>query len=239
MWDLKVRADAPLNYWMLAIGEAEERVEETAYTDGSKALGGLVGAGVVLTAESWHSTLSEEATVYDGEVEAIVEAIRRSRARKLLILTDCQSIVKAIERGSGDGLVTGGAVGRIWREAADREVALGWIKAHVGIPGNEAANVTAKRRAGLEDGVTVTLRERQRIINHVLEMRKKSRYKTRGEGDSRSGGAGELARPIRGSGLAEGTSVAGESELGKGMANAAGVVKRRAVGTTGYSGVRR
>ena len=83
VWDLKVGVEAPLHHWMLAIGEASERVDEVAYTDGSKAPDGLVGAGVVLDKESWHGTLSEETTVYDGEVEAIVEALRRSKADRL------------------------------------------------------------------------------------------------------------------------------------------------------------
>ena len=89
VWDLGVRADTPLHHWMLAIGEAEEKVEEVAYTDGSKAPDGLVGAGVVLRGESWHKTLSRHSTVYEGEVAAVVAAVERSRAGKLLILTDC------------------------------------------------------------------------------------------------------------------------------------------------------
>ena len=98
---------------MLAIGEAREWVDEVAYTDSSKAPKGLVGAGVVLTNESWHGTLPKECTIYDGEVEAIMEALHSSRADKLLILTDCQLIVKVLDKAAGDGLATGVAVGRI------------------------------------------------------------------------------------------------------------------------------
>ena len=156
VWDLGVGAEAPLHHWMLTIGEVGEKVDEVAYMDGSKAPSGIVGAGVVLYRESWYGTLPKESMVYDGEVEAIVEAICRSKADRLLVLTDCQSIVKAVDKATGDGLATGGAVGRIWSAAAGKEVALGWIKAHVGIPGNEAADVAAKRGAGRDELVKVT-----------------------------------------------------------------------------------
>ena len=110
VWDLGVEADAPLHHWMLAIGEAGQMVEEVAYTDGSKAPDGLVRVGVVLSGESWHKTLSKHSTVYEGEVAAVVAAVERSRASKLLILTDCQSVVRAVDKAIGDGLPTGGAV---------------------------------------------------------------------------------------------------------------------------------
>lgn len=113
VWDLGIKADAPLHNWMLAIGEAASGVEEVAYTDGSKALDRLVGAGVVLGKESWHKTLSRESTVYEREVAVIVAAIENSRSHKLLILTDCQSVVKALDKATGDGLPTGGIIGRI------------------------------------------------------------------------------------------------------------------------------
>ena len=145
----------------------------------------MVGAGVVLRGESWHGTLPMESTVYDGEVEAIVEAIRRSRANRLLVLTDCQSIVKTVDKATGEGLATGGAVGRIWRAAADREVALGWIKAHVGIPGNKAADVAAKRGAGMDELVKVMPAVRRRAVDQVLRARRRSRFKKAWGGDSR------------------------------------------------------
>lgn len=135
-------------------------MDQVAYKDGNKASDGLVEAGVVLARESWHGTLLREATVYDREVEAIVEAIRSSRAERLLILTDCQLIVKAVDKATGDGIATRGVVGRIWREAAGREIAFVRIKAHIRISGIEAADITMKRGAGLDDEVEVTPMER-------------------------------------------------------------------------------
>ena len=106
-----------------------------------------------------------------------MEAIRRSRADRLLVLTDCQSIVKAVDKATGDGLVTGGAVGRIWGATVGKEVALGWVKAHVGIPGNEAADVAAKRGEGMDELMEVTPAVRQRTVDQVLRTRKRSRFK--------------------------------------------------------------
>ena len=55
---------------MLTIGEALGMVQTVAYTDGSQAPEGLVGAGVVMDNMSWHGTLNDDSTVFDGELAA-------------------------------------------------------------------------------------------------------------------------------------------------------------------------
>ena len=97
-------------------------VHTTAYTYGSKALGGLVGAGVYTQGRKWHTTLNEDASVYDGEVQAIVQVIGSAGGRSMLILTECQSVVKALEKAAEEGVSIGGSVGRIVGAAKGRIV---------------------------------------------------------------------------------------------------------------------
>ena len=194
VWDLGVKADAPLHHWMLAIGEVGEKVEEVAYTDGSKAPDGLVRAGFVIREGSWHRTLLRHSTVYEGEVVAVVVAVKKNRASKMLVLTDCQSVVKAVDGAIGDSLPTGGAVGEIWSTTGDKEVALGWVKAQVGVPGNEAADVAAKRGAGMDEGTRVMPEVDRRTVAQSLAARRRSRYRHTWGGEAPLGGAGRHAR---------------------------------------------
>ena len=136
VWDLKARPEDPVTSWMRAIGEAQEMVHTTAYTDGSKAPGGLVGAGVYTQGRKWYTTLNEDASVYDEEVEAIIQEIGSAGGRSMLILTDCQSVVKALQKATGEGVPIGGSVGRILGAAKGRIIKIAWVKAHIGIPGN-------------------------------------------------------------------------------------------------------
>lgn len=53
-----------------------------------------------------------------------MEAVRTGQGKKVLVLTDCQSVVKALEKGAADGLPTGGVVGRIWAASRGSQVAI-------------------------------------------------------------------------------------------------------------------
>ena len=124
VWDLKARPEDPVTSWMLAIGEAQEMVHTTAYTDRSKAPGGLVGAGVYTQGRKWYTTLNEDVSVYEGEVEAIIQADRECRGKKYAhtdrLSVGSQSIRKSYRRGCPYR----GSVGRILEQQGDGSLKL-------------------------------------------------------------------------------------------------------------------
>ena len=101
--------------------------------------------------------IGKVATVWDGEVNGIRTGIEQSDAnKKVLILTDSQAAVKAIKKAGRTGKARTRDLQRIFELINERQsimgpqaVALGWVKAHIGITGNEKADEEAKRASSL------------------------------------------------------------------------------------------
>lgn len=55
-------------------------------------------------------------------------------------------------------------------------MAIGWVKAHVGIAGNKAADVAVQRGARMEERTGVILGVSGRTVVQVLAARRKTRY---------------------------------------------------------------
>ena len=101
--------------------------------------------------------MGTRATVWDGEIEGIKEAIRHCTTGPILILSDSQAAIKAIVKAGKRGRARTAAVkevieGIARKQQQEREteytVMLAWTKAHIGIRGNERADQMAKEASG-------------------------------------------------------------------------------------------
>ena len=135
--------------WEWAIGEAGER-RLVVYTDGSRDSDGRVGVG-------WHApgngagrvAVGSIATVWDGEVAGIRQALRMAPDVDVLVLSDSTAPLRAIERAADSGRGRSRDLVEVVDEVGRRvtkglSTQFGWVKAHVGIDGNERADLMAK-----------------------------------------------------------------------------------------------
>jgi ribonuclease HI len=127
------------------------------YTDGSK-MGTKCGSGFILQWDKQTrlgmSYNGETFTVFLSEVRAIALAIERALAEKvptpnINIYSNCTSAIAAILGPCS----TSKTVQHCWSMLTQLDKAykwsLSWVKAHVGISGNESADLLAKRATQL------------------------------------------------------------------------------------------
>ena len=121
------------------------------YTDGS-GLNGRIGASTVCLSQGWkrNRTLGteEESTVYAGELTGIRMALHRLRkeTRPATVFVDSEAAIQAVQnprRPSGQYILD-----QIYyivrRYNMQGRVQIRWIPAHIGVPGNEAADEAAR-----------------------------------------------------------------------------------------------
>ena len=147
--DLRPSKSSTSAVWERAIREAGER-RLVVYTDGRRDSDGRVGGG-------WHASgngagsvaVGNIATVWDGEVSGIRQALRMAPDMDMLVLSDSSAalwaIKRAADRGRGHSRDLVEVVDEVGRHSM-RELStqFGWVKAHVGVDGNERADLMAK-----------------------------------------------------------------------------------------------
>ena len=125
-----------------------------AFTDGSRDDAGRVAGG-------WCDSRGGEGcelvgtvvTVWDGEIAGMRLALESLPVAPLLILSDLKAALAAVRNAASTGEARTADLMRVvdlvgeWA-LAGAELRFGWVKAHVGVPGNERADAQAK--AGCE-----------------------------------------------------------------------------------------
>jgi ribonuclease HI/exonuclease III len=150
------------------------------YTDGSGIDGHVGSAAIMLTTpnipdspilqqRTEYMGKDTEKTVYAAELQGIHLALqilhtpRETRTTKAVIFADNQSALKTIRNpGNTSGQYILAALLQLMDEVAKTtEIELRWIPAHHGIPGNEAADKTAKEAARQGTNPALTLPTRR------------------------------------------------------------------------------
>ncbi|XP_062709994.1 uncharacterized protein LOC134288629 [Aedes albopictus] len=110
------------------------------YSDGSK-VGERVGVGVHGTEPEQQHRLPAECSVFSAEAAGIFQAITAPRDRPVLVVTDSQSAISAIESPKAKHPFIQGVQAEL--DSAEHLTALMWIPGHCGIRGNERADELA------------------------------------------------------------------------------------------------
>ena len=145
-----------IDYFHVATQEESDEVASDVkiFTDGSKLENGKTGAAMVIfrgerRKEVRKFKLADHCTVYQAEMFAIHEAVRwavtKGNGLSSTIFSDSRSSLDAIKDRSHNSTL-GTAIHSMLSEITGRtSVNFAWIKAHVGISGNEAADEAAKQ----------------------------------------------------------------------------------------------
>ncbi|KAJ5481448.1 hypothetical protein N7475_000260 [Penicillium sp. IBT 31633x] len=157
-----------------------------AYTDGSKTENGGVGASAVTSRGNATARLDDQDTVYAAELKGILLALSqikddlvrelvatsRAPARTMTIFTDNQAAIQACShprRSSGQQILRNITIQIENLRLAAWRVRIHWIPGHMGVHGNERADILAKLAAStcgpaeaviLLSGCRTKLRER-------------------------------------------------------------------------------
>ena len=156
------------------------------YTDGSKMDNG-VGAGLIIkngeeTAITKSYQLQPETSVFQAEIMAINKAIDTLEesdinSKDIIIFTDSQSALGAIDKHKTNSKIVLDTVNKLNKLGKANNLNLKWVKAHVGIDGNETADRLAKEGSAGINASTLNIplphsQWKHKIKNHITLNRK-------------------------------------------------------------------
>ena len=126
---------------------------EKFYTDGSKSAEG-VGCAVIHGEFSYVAKLPDSASVFTAELTAIIkglEVINKTNGKSFVLYTDSKSSIYSLRKYNSMHPLIQKAQEWLFRLAVKhKDIHFCWVPAHVGIQGNEEADIEAKEAASLD-----------------------------------------------------------------------------------------
>ena len=143
--------------WVQIFLQHKHEAEIEVYTDGSKVEEEVGAACIIMKNNKVIANilrkLPSQATVFTAELTAIkiaITFIKQNKITNSAIYTDSLSAVLAIKKKKSNHLIT--EIQQIYRnfKTENNNTIICWIPSHVGIPGNELADRTAKEALSLQ-----------------------------------------------------------------------------------------
>ena len=160
--NLQCGPSTPTTTWEKAISLTKRT---PIYSDGSRSEEGVVGGGYYLQQGQLGVRVGMMATVGDGEITGMKLGLRAAgnTEEKIIILSDSKAAIQAVINAGRRGKARTRDLAHLGQQIPRRQdlygldnVAVGWVKAHVGIEGNERADEMAKMGAAKEGRDHVT-----------------------------------------------------------------------------------
>ena len=150
------------------------------YTDGSKD-NDRVGCGTVIHNSSFKQRLPSNASIFTAEVTAIdlaLDAITESDDDYFIIFSDSLSVLLSLHNMKLDNPLILKLLGKLHHlSCAQKTIYLCWIPSHIGIRGNEAADLAAKESLNLDITTSqVPYTDLKCHINHFISNKWQERW---------------------------------------------------------------
>jgi len=121
------------------------------YTDGSRD-GNTVACAAVFPSNTISKRLPDSASIFSAEIQAILDAlnkIKTSDASKFVIFTDSLSCLQALHNMKLEHPLVGMVIRKCVFLSSKKKIVFCWVPSHVGIRGNEKADLAAKAALNL------------------------------------------------------------------------------------------